>query len=181
MSTLTFSLAYIALGSVVVFAYWVITAPKHTQFLSLQVRITSIIQIAVNLCHVFSGLFFPLALPLDIPMRSLGLTIFTVGVIFAIWGKNTMKENWGLPGVHKIESQTKLVTNGAFVYSRNPIYTGLILISLGIAIALKSTLIFFVFVLYMYFTKKIELEESSLEKHFGHEFLKYKQLVGRFM
>lgn len=181
MDTLTFSIGYITIGALVVFVVWVFTAPKHTQFLSLQVRLTTAIQIAVNALHFASGLWFPLAFPLDIPVRSLGLTIFTVGVVFAVWAKFAMGTNWGLPGVHKIAHQDTLVTEGPFSYSRNPIYTGLILMSLGIGVALKSAFIFIVFILYIYFLKKIQEEEKQLEVHFGKEYEAYTQKVGRFI
>lgn len=181
MSTLTFSLLYIALGCVALFGTWILSTTPERKFLSLRPRTTGAIQVIVNVCHLLSGVFFPLPLPYDIPVRSFGLTLFTVGVVLAIWAKLTMKENWGFPGFHNISIQKRLITTGPFEYSRNPIYMGLILVSFGMAIALKSAFIFLVFVLYSHFYNRIKREEKQLDEFFSAAYQSYCNKVERFI
>ncbi|HNQ31150.1 MAG TPA: isoprenylcysteine carboxylmethyltransferase family protein [Candidatus Woesebacteria bacterium] len=180
IDTLTFSLVYIALGYLVVGTVWIITTPTK-RLCMLGFPATRALQVALNLLHILSGLFFPLALPFDIPIRSLGLTFLTVGVIFAVWAKLTMKESWGVPGQHDEIIQNKLVIEGPFSFSRNPIYLGIILMCFGMAIALKSVFVFFVLILYVYLLKHIQQEEKMLVKHFGADYREYRAQVPRFI
>lgn len=181
MDPLSFSLAYIALAYLVVACVWVTTTPIH-RLVSLQLSwSTRGLLVFVNLLHFVSGILFPIPLPLDVPIRSFGLTILTVGLVLAVWAKLTMKQNWGVPGVHEIANQKYLVKDGPFSYTRNPIYVGLILMSFGMAVALKSVFIFLIFVLYNYFYRHILEEEKLLVKHFGKEYLEFSTDVPRFM
>lgn len=182
MDSLTFTLIYICIAYLLIAFMWVTTTP-FTSLISLRMTSWSTrgLQVVVNLLHFISAIFFPLLLPFDVPIRSFGLTILTVGVVLAIWAKLTMKGSWGIPGVHRIEKQKYLVKDGPFVYTRNPIYVGIILMSFGMAIALKSVFIFLVFVLFQYFYSKIIAEESALAKHFGKEYIEYCTDVPRFI
>jgi len=180
MNSLTFSLIYLSIGLIIVALVWIITTPISRLF-SKTLPITRLLQISINLAHVLSGILFPLPLPLDIPIRSLGLTIFTIGVCIAIWAKIVMKDSWGYPGMHLIDKQKILITTGPFEFTRNPIYLGIIIASLGMAVALKSAFIFLVFILYIVFQNSIKEEEKQLTKHFGKKYLDYCDKVPRFI
>ena len=182
MDSLTFTLMYIALAYTGIGIVWVVTTPLSAL---ISARIVSwntrVLQIGINVLHFVSAIFFPLPLPFDVPIRSFGLTILTVGMVLAIWAKITMKENWGMPGIHAIARQKQLVKIGPFAYTRNPIYVGIVLMSFGMAIALKSPFVFLVFVLFSYFYHTILKEENALAQHFGEEYIHYCSDVPRFI
>ena len=180
MDSLTFTLFYLSGAYLLVGIVWLGTT-SWGRIRLLSFPVTRILQIFINLTHIISGLFFPLAIPFDIPVRSFGLTVLTVGVILAIWAKLTMKGNWGIPGVHSIAIQKYLVKDGPFQYSRNPIYVGIILKCFGMAIAMKSAFIFLIFILYWYFYAIIQKEEEVLVKHFGKDYIEYCSEVPRFI
>ena len=79
----------------------------------------------------------------------------------------------------KIENASFLVTSGIFEYSRNPMYLGMVLILLGLALMFNligGTLFTLLFTIYI--TKfQIRPEEEVMERLFGEDFLKYKQNV----
>jgi protein-S-isoprenylcysteine O-methyltransferase Ste14 len=79
----------------------------------------------------------------------------------------------------KIENASSLVTSGVFEYSRNPMYLGMALILLGLALmfnVIGGSLFTLLFTTYI--TKfQIKPEEEVMERLFGEDFLKYKQNV----
>ena len=169
MDPLIFTLLYLSVSYFLVGLVWIISTPwKRLRLLSFPPSRN--LQIAINLTHIISGLLFPLAMPFDIPIRSFGLTMVTVGLVLMIWAKLTMRNNWGIPGIHSIVTQKFLVKEGPFQYTRNPIYVGIILMCFGMAIALKSAFIFLIFFLYWYFYSIIQKEEKALANHFEKDY-----------
>ena len=79
----------------------------------------------------------------------------------------------------KIENASSLVTSGVFEYSRNPMYLGMALILLGLALMFNMIGgILFTLLFTIYITKfQIKPEEEVMERFFGEDFLKYKQNV----
>jgi protein-S-isoprenylcysteine O-methyltransferase Ste14 len=76
----------------------------------------------------------------------------------------------------KIENASSLVTSGVFEYSRNPMYLGMALILLGLALMFNMIGgILFTLLFTIYITKfQIKPEEEVMERLFGEDFLKYK-------
>lgn len=109
-----------------------------------------------------------------------GLVFYFIGIMFAIWGRISMGSIWGIPAQHDIKRQNYLITKGAFEYSRNPIYTGMLIAFFGFELALNSWLILLVIPLVMYIRSIIETEERFMEQHFGDEWQEYKERVTRF-
>ena len=180
MDPLTFTILYISAAYLLIGVVWITTTPWQ-RYATITMPSARILQIVVNFMHIISGLLFPLPIPFDIPVRSFGLTLLTVGTILAIWAKLTMKTNWGFPGIHTISIQKYLVKDGPFQFTRNPIYVGIILMSFGMAIALKSAFIFLIFLVYSYFYNKIQKEEDALAKHFGKDYIEYCTDTPRFI
>jgi len=81
------------------------------------------------------------------------------------------------------ESSSRLVTSGFYAYSRNPMYVGMLLCLIGVALLLRSLtplLILPVFVLVVT-VLQIVPEEKALAKIFGDEFSFYRQKVPRWL
>ena len=79
----------------------------------------------------------------------------------------------------KIENASSLVTSGIFKYSRNPMYLGMVMILIGLALMFNLIGgIFFTLLFAIYITKyQIRPEEEVMERLFGEDFLKYKNSV----
>jgi protein-S-isoprenylcysteine O-methyltransferase Ste14 len=78
---------------------------------------------------------------------------------------------------------TDLATAGAFAWSRNPIYLGMVLLCGGVAIFTNSlwTLLFTVAFAAILQKGVIEPEEAYLERRFGKRYLDYKTRVRRWI
>lgn len=81
------------------------------------------------------------------------------------------------------KSTTAIVTDGAFRYSRNPMYLSMTLLYLGITSLVNSlwVLLLVLPLLVMIQRGVIEREERYLERKFGEEYLRYKEQVRRWI
>lgn len=76
-----------------------------------------------------------------------------------------------------------LVTTGPYRFTRNPMYLGLVLLTLGIAF-LVATLPFFLVPVLIFVTSDasvIPFEEAKMERQFGDEYRAYKARVRRWI
>ncbi|MFO0703488.1 MAG: isoprenylcysteine carboxylmethyltransferase family protein [Patescibacteria group bacterium] len=182
MSPLTFTLIYLSIGYLILSSVWLISAfREHKLGIMLNLRLTMIVQAILGMLNLLSGLLFPLPLTPEIPTRSFGLTLFTLGLMVAVWARLVMKNNWNAPGTLDTKHLPKIVKVGPFSFSRNPIYLGIILISFGMAIALHSQLFILTYFLYIHLYTEIRNEEKKLQKYFGDEYTKYRLEVPRFI
>jgi len=114
------------------------------------------------------------------PYNLLGLVILALGFYLVIRSWLNFKEH----GTPEDFSESKaLVTDGLYKYSRNPMYLGMVLILLGMAISLKNMLGFIApvgFFLIIHFMF-IPYEEGKNEKTFGPVFLDYKKRVRKWI
>jgi protein-S-isoprenylcysteine O-methyltransferase Ste14 len=81
------------------------------------------------------------------------------------------------------KSTRKIVTNGVYRFSRNPLYFSLLLLLSGAAILLSSLWLFFAIpILYVLFLfKAVKPEEKYLLQKFGEEYLHYSEKVRRWI
>jgi protein-S-isoprenylcysteine O-methyltransferase Ste14 len=81
------------------------------------------------------------------------------------------------------KSTTKIVTNGSFRFSRNPLYLSLLLLLFGIAVLMLSIWLFFTIpILYILILfKAVKPEESYLTQKFGEDYLEYSAKVRRWV
>ena len=78
---------------------------------------------------------------------------------------------------------TKLVVNGIYKFSRNPMYLGLLLILFGISIILNPIGGLFLIPLFILYINLFQIipEEKAMVDLFKDEFLKYKKNVRRWI
>ena len=104
---------------------------------------------------------------------------YLIGLCILILAVNSFKKQSTTVNPIKIENASSLVTSGVFEYSRNPMYLGMALILLGLALmfnVIGGTLFTLLFTTYI--TKfQIKPEEEVMESLFGEDFLKYKKNV----
>ncbi len=77
----------------------------------------------------------------------------------------------------------KLIENGVFKFSRNPMYLGMTMILIGIAIILGSLSPCFVVFVFVYLIEDlfIKVEESILEKQFETKWINYKNTTRKWI
>ena len=102
-----------------------------------------------------------------------GLALLNCFVVIKKFGEGTLVPT---------EPPKRLVTQGLFQFTRNPMYLALFAIILGEFFFFGISLLFIyflmvVFVFHLYVVKK---EEPELEKKFGQEYLEYKKKTPRW-
>jgi protein-S-isoprenylcysteine O-methyltransferase Ste14 len=123
----------------------------------------------------------PIASLFSPPWSYGGGLLVIVGLIMSVAGSNAFRRV-GTP-VIPFERSTVLVTDGLYRFTRNPMYLGLVLTLLGVAILLGSLgallpVPAFVWILQ---TQFINGEERFLEEIFGTRYLEYKKRVRRWL
>jgi protein-S-isoprenylcysteine O-methyltransferase Ste14 len=78
----------------------------------------------------------------------------------------------------------KLVVEGPYIYSRNPMLTGMFLLMFGLGFICNSIVLTFIFTPLLVLVNYIELkkiEEPELEMRLGKEYIEYKKNVSMFI
>jgi protein-S-isoprenylcysteine O-methyltransferase Ste14 len=114
-------------------------------------------------------------------VRSIGLGLLVVGVGVIAWGVLTFLR--GRTAIIPSRSASRLVTHGPYRYTRNPMYTGLTLAYLGVAILMNSAwpLILLPVVIGLLVRLVISREEAYLRDAFGAEYDAYRARVRRWL
>ncbi len=119
--------------------------------------------------------FFFLILLAGLLLLGAGLMLLILSILqFAKKGKGTLAP-WDPP--------KKLVVDGPYRYTRNPMISGVVLILMGQVLIFGSIPLlvwftYFTLVQYIYFIKR---EEPHLEKVFGEDYIEYKKNVPRLL
>ena len=124
---------------------------------------------------------FPIQILVHLPLRYFGLGVIFLGIVLNFRAVGQLRKM--LTSVEFDEIPARLVTDGPFRISRNPIYLGGVIVLLGIAIFLGS-LITFIFPVILFLALDriyIPLEESQMEEIFGADYIEYKQSVRRWV
>lgn len=152
---------------------------KRGQRLGKGSRIVSVTVLIIFpiICHNF----IPIKFLVNRPYNYLGIILLIFGLIMTIWAVDCFNKVGNDFQLYREKSI--LVTDGPFKYSRNPIYLGMLLWLLGMAVWLGSliTFIFPVFFFLLVNYSIIPVEESSLEKEFAMEYSSYKQMTRRWI
>jgi protein-S-isoprenylcysteine O-methyltransferase Ste14 len=134
---------------------------------------------------IILGLVFDKIYPLSFIFREaslvLGIINITLGVlVIAVGGKIFLKHRQN-PSVHASSSQ--IFQSGIFGYSRNPIYLGMLLLVLGVALQFNILwiAIFMVPLILVMNRLVIEKEEIYLARKFGEKYFEYKKCVRRWI
>jgi len=105
-----------------------------------------------------------------------GALFIATGILFALWGTRSLgtQMSWG--------KEDRLITSGAYRYSRNPQYVGWGTFFIGYALVCNSLLTFITTAvgLMLYFTASF-VEEPWLSERYGSQYEKYKSQVPRFI
>jgi protein-S-isoprenylcysteine O-methyltransferase Ste14 len=157
--------------------YWIVAAFSmkrghgHIQWGS-QVRIRLVILVlAVILVRL--GAFRGHGVHTDPWREGLGLVLFAVGLLFAIWARINIGRNWGGPMTQKVDPE--LVTSGPYRVVRHPIYSGILAAGIGTAIGLNWWWLVPVALAGIYFIYSATVEERFLTEQFPDNYPAYKR------
>ena len=105
-----------------------------------------------------------------------GIALTAAGIAFAIWARLTLGGNWS--GTVTLKEGHTLVQRGPYRWVRHPIYTGLLLASVGTAVVSGSVhSVVALPVILFGFWLKIATEESLMVQRFGAEYVGYMRRV----
>ena len=109
-----------------------------------------------------------------------GLALIHIALVWISIAQFQMSNSWRI-GIDE-ENKTKLVTDGVFLISRNPIFLGMIISVLGLFLILPNTLTFFLTITtYIIIQIQIRLEEEFLQKQHAQDYVNYKLKTKRLL
>ena len=119
--------------------------------------------------------------PASVPGAWVGGAIFASALALAIWAIVTIRKAG--TQVETYKPTTAIVANGPYRFTRNPIYLGMVLGLIGLAIAFDSLWILATLVLFYLVIRYgvVAREEDYLERKFGDVYLGYKSRVRRWL
>ncbi len=117
-------------------------------------------------------------------LRSLPLAIVltVAGIFLAVWGRTTFAAA-GTEVIPTSVSNKILVTHGPFRFTRNPMYSGLVLASAGIALFF-GTLPFLIVPVLLFLICNfvfIPFEEAKMQRQFNNQYTDYRRRVRRWI
>lgn len=120
-------------------------------------------------------------LPASLPAVLLGATVFGVALALAIWAILTMRGAGTRIETH--QPTTAIVASGPYRYTRNPIYSGMFLGQIGLAIGFDSLWLLAALVPFYLVIRYgvVAREEVYLERKFADAYLSYKSRVRRWL
>lgn len=124
---------------------------------------------------------WPIRQIVDAPWHWMGLVPIAAGLALGSWAATLFKRR--RTTIRPGEVSSRLMTEGPFRFTRNPIYVGMTLLSVGLAIVLGSVspwLVVPVFVL-LIVRNIIPVEEAMLREAFGEDYAQYQRNVRRWI
>jgi protein-S-isoprenylcysteine O-methyltransferase Ste14 len=104
----------------------------------------------------------------------MGAALTIAGLLFAVWAREHLGRNWSHSVT--IKQGHELITTGPYTAVRHPIYTGILIGFLGMAIAISQVRGFIAFALmFLGFWVKLRLEEQWMRTQFGESYATYSQ------
>jgi protein-S-isoprenylcysteine O-methyltransferase Ste14 len=109
-----------------------------------------------------------------------GVFLCVSGLLFAIWARLKLGRNWS--GLITLKEGHELIERGPYRFVRHPIYTGILAMLAGTAIALGYFGGFIGFLLvFVSFWVKLKREEDLMLEHFPAKYAAYQRRVKRII
>jgi len=105
-----------------------------------------------------------------------GVALCVLGFGLAIDARRHLGRNWGMPMSRK--EQPELITSGPYALIRHPIYTGLILATLGSAMGYNVIWGLLLVLIGPYFIHSVRREEAMMLRSFPEQYAAYMARTG---
>ncbi|MCH3883693.1 methyltransferase family protein [Tenacibaculum aquimarinum] len=113
-------------------------------------------------------------------LQKIGWTLLFLSLILVWISQSQMSTSWRI-GIDE-ENKTKLVTNGMFSISRNPIFLGIIIANIGLFFLIPNAFTLLIISLStISVNTQIRLEEEFLKQEFKNDYLEYAKKVRRWI
>jgi protein-S-isoprenylcysteine O-methyltransferase Ste14 len=169
---------------IVFIAFWAVTAlgtKRTVERQSLSARLQHSIPIFAGAWLVLKGTSDPgplgdRVLPHDMAFLAMGLAITLAGLALALWARVALGGNWS--GIVTFKEDHELVRHGPYGHVRHPIYSAILLMVLGSALAIGTlgALIGLPLMLLGVWLK-LRQEEALMTQHFPSEYPAYRSQV----
>jgi len=132
---------------------------------------------------LYTDKMFSFPAPLPEGLKNLAaVPVILMGIFFISWSVFNFLRAKGTPV--PLNPPPELVSSGPYVYSRNPMLTGVFFLLFGLGAAYNSISMVFIFtplfILLMVLELKL-IEEPELELRLGEEYLEYKKRTPMFL
>jgi protein-S-isoprenylcysteine O-methyltransferase Ste14 len=113
--------------------------------------------------------------------RLLGLLPAAAGIGLNVWSSRLFERHGTT--IKTAATSTTLVVDGPFRYSRNPMYLGMVLLLMGLALVLGSLTPWFVLPVFIALIQYefILMEERKMAGEFGAQYAEYRRRVRRWL
>lgn len=124
---------------------------------------------------------FPLVEIIPRPWILLGFFPIAIGIWINLIADRLFKD--AQTTIQSFGEPSQMVVNSVYGFSRNPMYLGMVLVLLGVALLLGSLTSFFVIPVFIGLMNRvfIKFEESMMEEQFGRSWVEYTLRVRRWI
>ena len=114
-------------------------------------------------------------LPASVATPYIAMAFTLAGFSLAIWARRHLGGNWS--ATVTVKRDHELVRSGPYAVVRHPIYSGLSLSALGLALLNNGDVrsIVAICLVLLGWRRKFQLEEKFMQEEFGDEYLEYKR------
>ncbi|WP_430409264.1 methyltransferase family protein [Kordia sp.] len=144
----------------------------------------SFLELIVVGIYAFKNEWYEYLLPfwyLENPtLQKIGWTFLFLSLIVVWISQSQMANSWRI-GIDE-NNKTKLVTNGMFSISRNPIFLGIMIANIGLFLVIPNAFTLLITSLStISINTQIRLEEEFLKREFENDYLEYAKKVRRWI
>jgi len=150
--------------------------------LELKIPPPLIALLCVLLMWLIQG-FYPLSWLTSAWVLPLVIVLALLGIAIAVLGARAFRRAHTTVNPMHPEQTSQLVTDGIYQYTRNPMYLGMAMVLLGVAIYLADVTAFLGLALFVRYIGRYQIdpEEAMLMEKFGDEFAAYQANVRRWL
>lgn len=110
-------------------------------------------------------------------LESVAVALTALGIALAIWARFYLGQNWSSAVTIKVGHQ--LIRTGPYAWVRHPIYSGMLLATIGTALAhSEPRALLAIALVWLGFWIKSGMEEGFMRKTFGAEYEEYSASTG---
>jgi protein-S-isoprenylcysteine O-methyltransferase Ste14 len=169
---------------IVFVAFWAITALRTKRTVEAQglaSRLTHAIPVLAGSWLLLKGSSGPhplddRVLPATAPLVGVGLVVTLLGLALALWARATLGRNWS--GRVTFKENHELIRHGPYAHVRHPIYSAILAMLLGSAVAVGTLGAFIgVALVLLGVWLKLTQEEALMTEHFETEYKSYRSQV----